>query len=266
MSQNKDQNISIIIVNYNNAKYLKKSLNSALNQSYNFKEIIVVDDISNDNSIEILKKYKKKIKYYVNKKKTKFGSYNQINSYYEGFLKSKGKYIFFLDIDDMYKMNKLKNHVSIFEKNKKEEIIFDLPILKFKNKLIRQNFKQNIFFTSSWPRFSPQSCISVRRRYAIELFANLNVKRFDKIWFDFRIASYTFLKFKKIFILKDYLTYYRQHKSSESQKFKTFNKNWWLRRGQAHNFIKYLSNKKKFKKKISLDKIITQFINYLIYD
>ena len=61
MSQNKDQNISIIIVNYNNAKYLKKSLNSALNQSYNFKEIIVVDDISNDNSIEILKKYKKKI-------------------------------------------------------------------------------------------------------------------------------------------------------------------------------------------------------------
>ena len=53
MSQNKDQNISIIIVNYNNAKYLKKSLNSALNQSYNFKEIIVVDDISNDNSIEI---------------------------------------------------------------------------------------------------------------------------------------------------------------------------------------------------------------------
>lgn len=257
---------SIIVANYNNAVFLKDCLKSLINQKFNSYEIIVVDDMSTDNSIKILDKFKNKISLIKNKKKSKHGSYNQINTYYKGFLKSKGKYIFFLDSDDMYKTNKLKNHVSIFEKNKKEEIIFDLPILKFKNKSIRQNFKQNFFFTSSWPRFSPQSCISVRRRYAIELFTNLSIKKFDKIWFDFRIASYTFLKFKKIFILRDYLTYYRQHKSSESQKFKTFNKNWWLRRGQAHNFIKYLSNKKKFKKKISLDKIITQFINYLIYD
>jgi glycosyltransferase involved in cell wall biosynthesis len=257
---------SIIVANYNNEVFLKDCLKSLINQKFNSYEIIVVDDMSTDNSIKILDQFKNKIFLVKNKKKSKHGSYNQINTYYKGFLKSKGKYIFFLDSDDMYKMNKLKNHVSIFEKNKKEKIIFDLPILKFKNKSIKQNLKQNFFFTSSWPRFSPQSCISVRRRYAIELFTNLNIKRFDKIWFDFRIASYTFLKFKKIFILKDYLTYYRQHKSSVSQEFKTFNKNWWLRRGQAHNFIKYLSNKKKFKKKISLDKIITQFINYLIYD
>ena len=69
MSQIKKPIASIIIVNYNNAKYLKKSLNSAIKQSFKNKEIIVVDDISNDNSLKILEKYKKKIKFYINKKK-----------------------------------------------------------------------------------------------------------------------------------------------------------------------------------------------------
>jgi len=63
MSQIKKPIASIIIVNYNNAKYLKRSLNSAIKQSFKNKEIIVVDDISNDNSLKILEKYKKKIKF-----------------------------------------------------------------------------------------------------------------------------------------------------------------------------------------------------------
>ena len=60
---------SIIIVNYNNAKYLNKSVNSALNQTYKFKEVIVIDDNSSDNSIKILQTYKKKI--FIIKKKKK---------------------------------------------------------------------------------------------------------------------------------------------------------------------------------------------------
>jgi len=60
MNQTRKIKISIIIVNYNNARYLKKSLETALNQTYENKEIIVIDDMSNDNSIEILKKYKKR--------------------------------------------------------------------------------------------------------------------------------------------------------------------------------------------------------------
>lgn len=87
---------SIIIVNYNNAKLLDECLQSTLNQNYENKEIIVVDDNSKDNSLLILNKYKKKIIILENKKKkTNKGSYDQINSYYRGYLKSKGKYIFF---------------------------------------------------------------------------------------------------------------------------------------------------------------------------
>ena len=69
MSQTKTIKASIIIVNYNNAQYLKKSLETALNQTYENKEIIVIDDMSNDNSIELLQKYKKKNKVLCIKKK-----------------------------------------------------------------------------------------------------------------------------------------------------------------------------------------------------
>ena len=53
MSLKTNEKISIIIVNYNNAKYLKKSIDSALAQNYTPKEVIVIDDKSNDNSLDI---------------------------------------------------------------------------------------------------------------------------------------------------------------------------------------------------------------------
>ena len=92
MSQIKNPIASVIIVNYNNAKYLEKCLNSAINQTFKNKEIIVIDDISNDNSLKILEKYKKKIKFYINKKKTKI-IYNQIN-YYNVILNQRKIFIF----------------------------------------------------------------------------------------------------------------------------------------------------------------------------
>ena len=61
--------VSVLIVNYNNQKYLKRCIQSVINQNYNSKEIIVVDDFSQDNSVEILKNFKKDIKFMVNKKK-----------------------------------------------------------------------------------------------------------------------------------------------------------------------------------------------------
>ena len=61
--------VSIIIINFNNKKFLDRSVKSVLNQSYPYKEIIIVDDNSNDGSIEFLKKYKKKCKIIINKKK-----------------------------------------------------------------------------------------------------------------------------------------------------------------------------------------------------
>ncbi len=254
--QDKNHLVSVIIVNYNNAPLLDQSINSILNQTYKNIEIIVVDDISTDDSIKKLNKYKNKITIIKNKNKTIHGSYNQINSYYNGYLKSKGKYLFFLDSDDFFKTNKINFIINKFIKNN-FDLIFDLPIFKFKKKIIKNKFKQKKFIFSSWPRFSPQSCISLRRDCAKEIFKNVRIKKFESIWFDFRIALYYFLKYKEITIINKHLTYYRQLDNSASKNYKLFSKNWWHRRAQAHKIVDFYCIKLNKSKKINLDKFIT---------
>ena len=264
MKTQKNKLASIIIVNFNNAKLLSDSIKSALNQSYKYKEVIVVDDLSTDNSLQILKKFKKKIKIVSNKKKTSHGSYNQINSYHVGFKKSKGDYIFFLDSDDFYNKNKLSEIIKEFNLIDDLRIIFDLPILKYSTKFKKHEFNQKKFIISNWPRFTPQSCISLKKEYAKEIFVKLNVKKFETLWFDFRIAIYTFLKYGDIYIFKKYLTYYRQLDNSASKEFKTFSKKWWFRRKQAHDFVDSFSKKLQVTNKNTLDRVITLIINKLL--
>ena len=60
--------VSILITNYNKSLFLKKTIRSCLNQNYKEKEIIVFDDCSTDNSINILKNFEK-LKIMINKKK-----------------------------------------------------------------------------------------------------------------------------------------------------------------------------------------------------
>ena len=64
----KNQLASILITNFNKDKYLNDTIQSCLVQNYKKKEILIFDDKSTDNSLKILKKYRK-IKVYKNKKK-----------------------------------------------------------------------------------------------------------------------------------------------------------------------------------------------------
>lgn len=70
LSSQKNPLVSICIPTYNNAKYLRESLDSIVNQTYPNKEIIVSDNASIDNTEKIVKEYveKYKVKYYKNEK------------------------------------------------------------------------------------------------------------------------------------------------------------------------------------------------------
>ena len=59
---NKTPLVSVIITNYNKSNFILKSLRSCLNQSYEKKEIIFIDDKSSDNSLIKIKNFKKKNK------------------------------------------------------------------------------------------------------------------------------------------------------------------------------------------------------------
>ena len=86
--------LSIIIPNYNKAKYLRRCLDSIISQDLSGVEIIVLDDCSTDNSLDILREYKN-INLMVNRKNQ--GICETRN---RGLEISSGKYVTFLDSDD----------------------------------------------------------------------------------------------------------------------------------------------------------------------
>ena len=101
--------ISILIINFNNAKLITRAINSCLGQSYKNFEILIFDDKSIDNSREIINKFKnnKKIRIFFNKKKKKkFAALNAMNGYINIFKKSKGSIICLLDSDDFFHKSK----------------------------------------------------------------------------------------------------------------------------------------------------------------
>ena len=123
---------SVLVANFNNQNFISECINSLKKQTYKNLEIIFIDDLSTDNSVETAKKYKE-IKVLITKKKTKFGCLNQINSYKTGLMFSAGEVIFFLDSDDFFKKNKVETTMKYFKK-KKLSICFDKSILFFNKK------------------------------------------------------------------------------------------------------------------------------------
>ena len=91
------EKISIIIPVYNVEKYLRRCLNSIINQTYKDIEIILVDDGSTDNSGKICDEYKEKDNRIVVIHKENGGLSDARNA---GIDIAKGKYIGFIDSDD----------------------------------------------------------------------------------------------------------------------------------------------------------------------
>ena len=100
--------VSIIMPSYNTAKYITNSIESVLNQTYKNWELIIIDDCSTDNTDEIIKKYnsENRIKYIKNEKNS--GAAISRN---RGLKEAKGKWIAFLDSDDLWNEEKLEKQI-----------------------------------------------------------------------------------------------------------------------------------------------------------
>lgn len=105
--------ISIIIPTYNRHDILKDCLESVYNLDFENKEVIVVDDASNDGTEEMIKREFPEVIYIKKEKRTGVGSKNL------GIKKSSGAYLWFLD-SDSFVQNKdcLKEMIGIMEENK----------------------------------------------------------------------------------------------------------------------------------------------------
>jgi glycosyltransferase involved in cell wall biosynthesis len=116
-----DKLISIIIPTHNRAYIIEKCMNSIFSQTYNKFELIIVDDHSSDNTLELLNKINDtRLKFYKNKDKN--GAQAARN---EGIKKATGTWICFNDSDDFWENNKLQTNMDYLEKyNYNKNIVF----------------------------------------------------------------------------------------------------------------------------------------------
>lgn len=108
--------VSIITPLYNAENFIEETIKSVLDQSYSNWEMIIVDDCSKDNSYNLVAKLaerENRIKLIKNEENN--GVTKTRN---KGIKLTKGKYIAFLDADDLWKKEKLKKQISFMEKSK----------------------------------------------------------------------------------------------------------------------------------------------------
>ncbi|MEH2250643.1 glycosyltransferase family 2 protein [Nostoc sp.] len=112
---------SCLINNYNYAEFLSEAIDSALNQTVKFDEIIIVDDASTDNSAEVINKFTQlaNIKSILKEK-----NQGQLSSFNEGFLAATGDIIFFLDADDIYEPQYLETALNFYKIRSECDFIF----------------------------------------------------------------------------------------------------------------------------------------------
>jgi teichuronic acid biosynthesis glycosyltransferase TuaG len=123
--------VDIIIPVYNSEKYIQSTVKSVLNQTYKYWRLIIIDDASTDNTRKILYKLYKK---YVSKKKIVILK-NEVNkgqafSRNLGLKYSKSKLVSFLDSDDFWDKNKLKNQIKFMITNNYDFTYTDYKIIK----------------------------------------------------------------------------------------------------------------------------------------
>lgn len=214
--------ISIIITSYNYERYITETLDSLLDQTYNNYEIVIIDDGSTDNSVEIINSY-------VNKHKNIHlyqhdGGENRglPASVRLGIEKSKGEYIAFCESDDYWTKEHLEEKVKIINSYKDVSIISNaIKMFGYEKDIaergwvcdhIRKLLKQGgnpIDLRYNDFNFIPTlSSVMIERSLLMSLDYNSPIPA----WLDFWLYRQILINHKLYFVDRE-MTLWRQHNS-----------------------------------------------------
>lgn len=196
---------SIIIPCYNIEKYISKTLESVLNQTYQNFEIILINDGSKDNTGKILDDYSKKDKKIKVIHKINEGVSQARNI---GIENAAGEYIYFLDGDDLIENNLLKRADEVFKNNKVEIFSFSFNMVyengeikrkysseKYSNQTIKSKEFLSLFFNK---KIGQNMCSFIVKRELVQ----------NKIFFTKGLERGEDLEFQIKMLLEDNLVYY----------------------------------------------------------
>lgn len=225
------------MTSYNYEQYLPKAIESVINQTYQDWELIIVDDGSTDNSVEIIKEYCKKdnrIKLFRHNNSMNRGLGESVKL---GCEKASGNWISFLESDDMFTADSLEMKTKAIEENPNIDLIFtDLILIGEKNsniekyfKNVEENFlkKDSSKFVSNFPQILPK--LNIIPTFSVvmlkkELLLNCNFNSPCKSSLDAYLWAQ--LSDKNIYFLNKKLSCWRIHDNSYLNRDKT---NWFAK-------------------------------------
>ncbi len=200
--------ITIILPNFNSAKYIDQTVKSIIAQTYKNWKLIIVDDNSDNETKNVLSKYKKnkKIKIFWLKK-------NKGQGFCRNFAikKSKSTFLAFIDSDDIWKKSKLKKQIFFMSKNN-----YDFTYTRYEtfsdvnNKINYINPPKKLSYLGFIKNTSIGTSTMIIKRKIAKKIKFLNTKICEDYYFKCKVLK----KVKTAYCLNDYLTKYRIRKKS----------------------------------------------------
>jgi glycosyltransferase involved in cell wall biosynthesis len=170
--------VSIIVPTFNCARFLGRALNSALAQTYEDHEVIVVDDGSTDETQELVARYGGKVRYLYQHNRGPASARNL------ALTNASGEFVAYLDADDMWYPQKLEKQIPFLDAHKECGLVHsDFSVIDEKDNLIhrqftqetRREFPQGLCAIDLLRRLNIQTVTVVVRRQCVE-----QVGRFDE--------------------------------------------------------------------------------------
>ena len=110
--------VTVYILNYNYGSYISKAIDSVINQTFKDIEILVIDDGSNDNSLEVIKNYSRKVKV------IEQNNIGLVKSIIKAFSIAQGEYVVRLDADDWLAPDCIEKLVNKIEEDENTALVF----------------------------------------------------------------------------------------------------------------------------------------------
>lgn len=197
MMQKNSQNpvVTVIITTYNRSTMVSRAIQSVLNQTYSDFELIVVDDCSTDNTQEVVEAFHDRRLYYIRYNKNR-GLAAARNT---GIQKARGKYVAFLDDDDVWLPNRLAVQIEAAEKSSSEYGAFYCGYLSYRYgdkpvKIIPH--QRGDLMAALLKGWTPPSSCSFFRKDALERIGGIdeNIKSGvdHEMWMNLAAAGYKF--------------------------------------------------------------------------
>ena len=200
-----DNLVSVYITNHNYGAYIRQSIESVLNQTFDNYELLIIDDGSTDHSREIIERYRS-----VDKVKIIFQKNKGLNITNNIAMRAaKGKYIMRLDADDYLDSNALLVMTNALESDDALGLVFpDYYLVDEKGNILsletRHNFDEEV---SLLDQPAHGACTMIRRQFLLELNGykeDYSCQDGYELWIKF-IQKY------KVTNINTALFYYRQH-------------------------------------------------------